>query len=106
MTVRPDVARALEFAQNHNLPLAVRGGGHSRAGFGVCDGGVVIDLSGMQRVEVDPGKRVARAEAGSLTGPRAAPSVLRHSALRADRFLRKGLPFRWKKSKVARTKGT
>jgi FAD/FMN-containing dehydrogenase len=62
----PDVARALEFAQNQNLPLAVRGGGHSRAGFGVCDGGVVIDLSGMRRVEVDPGKRVARAEAGSL----------------------------------------
>jgi FAD/FMN-containing dehydrogenase len=62
----PDVARALEFAQNQNLPLAVRGGGHSRAGFGVCDDGVVIDLSGMKHVEVDPGKRVARAEAGSL----------------------------------------
>jgi len=62
----PDVARALEFAQNQNLPLAVRGGGHSRAGFGVCDGGVVIDLSGMKRVEVNAGKRVARAEAGAL----------------------------------------
>jgi hypothetical protein len=62
----PDVARAVEFAQNQNLPVAVRGGGHSRAGFGVCDGGVVMDLSGMKRVEVDPGKRVARAEAGSL----------------------------------------
>jgi FAD binding domain-containing protein len=64
--VAPDVARTLEFAQSQNLPLAVRGGGHSRAGFGACDGGVVIDLSGMKRVEVDPGKRVARAEAGSL----------------------------------------
>jgi FAD binding domain/Berberine and berberine like len=62
----PDVARALEFAQNQNLPLAVRGGGHNRAGFSVCDGGVVIDLSGMNRVEVDAGKRVARAEAGAL----------------------------------------
>jgi hypothetical protein len=61
-----DVARALDFAQNHNLPLAVRGGGHSRAGYGVCDGGVVIDLSGMKRVEVDADKRVTRAEAGSL----------------------------------------
>ena len=61
-----DVARALEFAQNQNLPLAVRGGGHNRAGFSVCDGGVVIDLSGMNRVEVDAGKRVARAEAGAL----------------------------------------
>ena len=62
----PDVARALEFAQNQNLPLAVRGGGHNRAGFSVCDGGVVIDLSGMNRVEVDAGKSVARAEAGAL----------------------------------------
>src|SRR5580692_10162757 len=61
-----DVARALDFAQNQNLPLAVRGGGHNRAGFSVCDGGVVIDLSGMNRVEVDAGKRVARAEAGAL----------------------------------------
>jgi FAD/FMN-containing dehydrogenase len=62
----PDVARALEFAQNQNLPLAVRGGGHNRMGFSVCNGGVVIDLSGMSRVEVDGGKRVARAEAGAL----------------------------------------
>src|SRR5579863_1123220 len=62
----PDVARALEFAQTQNLPLAVRAGGHNRAGFSVCDGGVVIDLSGMNRVEVDAGKRVASAEAGAL----------------------------------------
>jgi FAD/FMN-containing dehydrogenase len=61
-----DVARALEFAQNQNLPLAVRGGGHSRLGYGMCDGGVVIDFSGIKRVEVDSGKRVARAEAGAL----------------------------------------
>jgi len=61
-----DVARVLDFAQNHALPLAVRGGGHNRAGFGVCDGGVVLDLSGMNRVEVDAVKLVARAEPGSL----------------------------------------
>ena len=61
-----DVGRVLEFAQVQNLPLAVRGGGHSRAGFGVCDGGVVMDLSGMNRVEVDSAKRVARAQAGTL----------------------------------------
>ena len=61
-----DVARALDFGQTHNLPLAVRGGGHSRAGFSACDGGIVIDLSGMNRVEVDAGKRVAHAEAGAL----------------------------------------
>jgi hypothetical protein len=61
-----DVARALDLAQAKNLPLAVRGGGHSRLGFGMCDGGVVIDLSDMKRVEVDAGRSVARAEAGAL----------------------------------------
>jgi FAD/FMN-containing dehydrogenase len=61
-----DVARALNFAQTKNLPLAVRAGGHSRVGHGMCDGGLVIDLSGLKRVEVDAGKRVARAEAGAL----------------------------------------
>jgi hypothetical protein len=61
-----DIARVLEFAQNQNLPLAVRGGGHNRAGFSVCDGGVVIDLSGMNRVKVNGDKRRAQAEAGAL----------------------------------------
>ena len=61
-----DVARALDFAQTKNLLLAVHGGGHSRVGYGMCDGGVVIDLSGMKRVEVDASKRVARVEAGAL----------------------------------------
>jgi FAD/FMN-containing dehydrogenase len=61
-----DVARTLEFAQTANLPVAVRGGGHSRAGFSVCDDGVVIDLSPMKRVEVDAPRRLARAGAGSL----------------------------------------
>ena len=61
-----DVARVFEFAQKRNLPLAVRGGGHNRAGFSMCDDGVVIDLSGMKRVEVDTPKRLARAEAGAL----------------------------------------
>ncbi len=61
-----DVARALDFGQTKNLPLAVHGGGHSRLGYGMCDGGVVIDLSGMKRVEVDASKRVARVEAGAL----------------------------------------
>lgn len=61
-----DVARTLEFALTKHLPLAVRAGGHSRLGFGMCDGGVVIDLSAMRRVEVDADKRVARAEAGAL----------------------------------------
>jgi len=61
-----DVARALEFAQRRSLPVAVRGGGHSRAGFSVCNGGMVIDFSAMKRVEVNDQKHVARAEAGAL----------------------------------------
>jgi hypothetical protein len=61
-----DVARSLDFAAEQHLPLAVRAGGHSRLGFGMCDGGVVIDLSAMKRVEVDTSKRVARADAGAL----------------------------------------
>jgi FAD binding domain-containing protein/berberine-like enzyme len=61
-----DIAPSLDFGQKHKLPLAVRGGGHSRLGYGMCDGGLVIDLSAMKRVEVDAGKRVARAEAGAL----------------------------------------
>jgi len=61
-----DIERVLDFAQGHNLPLAIRGGGHNRAGFGVCDGGVVMDLSAMNRVKVDARQRVARAESGAL----------------------------------------
>jgi hypothetical protein len=61
-----DVARALDFGRSQSLPLAVRCGGHSSAGFGVCDGGVVIDLAGMRRVEVDAQKRIVRAESGCL----------------------------------------
>ena len=61
-----DVARTLEFAQTRQLPLAVRAGGHSRLGFGMCDAGVVIDLSAMKRVEVDADRRVARCGAGAL----------------------------------------
>ncbi|HLW99430.1 MAG TPA: FAD-binding oxidoreductase [Candidatus Acidoferrales bacterium] len=61
-----DVARSLDFARSRNLPLAIHGGGHSRLGYGMCDGGVVVDLSAMKQVEVDAGKRVARAEAGAL----------------------------------------
>jgi FAD/FMN-containing dehydrogenase len=61
-----DIARALDFSQSRSLPPAVRGGGHSAAGYGVCDGGVVIDLSAMRRIEVDADKRRARAEAGCM----------------------------------------
>ncbi len=52
-----DVAQALDFGQKQSLQVAVRAGGHSAAGYGVCDGGIVIDLSGMKRVEVNAPKR-------------------------------------------------
>jgi FAD/FMN-containing dehydrogenase len=62
-----DIARTLEFAQRHDLTVAVRGGGHNRAGLSICDGGVVIDLSAMSEIVVNADTRVARAEAGALT---------------------------------------
>ena len=60
-----DVATAFEFARANGLEVAVRGGGHNPAGHCVCDGGLVIDLSLMHRVEVDRESRVARAEGGA-----------------------------------------
>jgi hypothetical protein len=62
-----DVARALEFAQYQNIEIAVRGGGHNRAGFSSCDNGLVLDLSKMNQVTVDARRRIARAEGGALT---------------------------------------
>jgi hypothetical protein len=62
-----DVARGLEFAQRTNVPIAVRGGGHNRAGFSTCDNGMVLDLSRMNQVTVDVASRVARAAGGALT---------------------------------------
>src|SRR4051812_34146476 len=59
-----DVISAINFARDHDLVLAVRGGGHSVAGSSVCDRGLMLDLSLMQGIRVDPAARTARAEAG------------------------------------------
>lgn len=63
-----DVIAAVNFARESRLPIAIRGGGHSVPGFGTCDGGVVIDLSRMRGVRVNPEKRTARAEGGATWG--------------------------------------
>jgi FAD/FMN-containing dehydrogenase len=63
-----DVIAAVGFAREHGLPLAVRGGGHSGPGLGVCDDGVVVDLSAMKGVRVDPTACTARVEGGCVWG--------------------------------------
>jgi FAD/FMN-containing dehydrogenase len=59
-----DVMRAVDFAGSEDLRVAVRGGGHSLPGFSTCDGGMVVDLSAMTSVRVDPARRTAVAEGG------------------------------------------
>jgi len=63
-----DVIAAVTFARENQLGLSVRGGGHSAPGFGTNDGGVVIDLSAMRTVRVDPRARTARADGGATWG--------------------------------------
>jgi len=59
-----DIRKAVEFGREHNFLIAIKGGGHNIAGNAVCDGGLLIDLSGMRSVTVDPEARVARVEPG------------------------------------------
>jgi FAD/FMN-containing dehydrogenase len=63
-----DVISAVNFARTNRLLVAVRGGGHNVAGNAVCDGGIVIDLSRMKGMRVDPAARIARAQAGLTWG--------------------------------------
>jgi len=60
-----DVVRAIHFARDHDLEIAVRAGGHSVAGWGLSEGGIVIDLRRMNGVEVDPNARTARVAGGA-----------------------------------------
>lgn len=63
-----DVAAAVRFARDRDLEIAVRGGGHNVAGTAVCDDGIVIDLSAMRAVAVDPVERTAHVQGGALWG--------------------------------------
>ncbi len=63
-----DIMRAVSFAREHELLVAVRGGGHGVSGFAVCDDGMMIDLSRMKSVRVDPTQCTARAEGGVTWG--------------------------------------
>ncbi len=63
-----DVAAAVRYARHRRLEIAVRGGGHNVAGTAVCDGGIVIDLSAMRAVSVDPVERTALVQGGALWG--------------------------------------
>ncbi|MBV8218323.1 MAG: FAD-dependent oxidoreductase [Solirubrobacterales bacterium] len=58
-----DVIEGVNFAREHDLPLSVKGGGHSVAGNAVCDDGLMLDLSPMKGCNVDPARRAATVQA-------------------------------------------
>src|SRR5512139_3622212 len=63
-----DIKLAVDFARAHGLMPSVKGGGHNIAGNAVCDGGLLIDLSGMRSVRIDPEARIAHVEPGATLG--------------------------------------
>lgn len=67
-TTAEEIAAAVRFAREHDLEITVRSGGHSAAGFGGANGGLLVDLSGMRGVQADPRTRTARANGGALLG--------------------------------------
>ena len=63
-----DVILTVNFARNHNLLVSVKGGGHNVTGNAVCDNGIMIDLSLMKSVKVDPDKQIAEVQTGATWG--------------------------------------
>ena len=78
-----DVITAVNFARDNRVLVSVRGGGHNAGGLGVCDDGLVIDLSNMKGVHVDPGARTVRGPEdarGATSTTRPTPSAWRRPA--------------------------
>jgi FAD/FMN-containing dehydrogenase len=76
-----DVAETVRFARDRGLPLAVRSGGHSLAHYSVIDDVIVVDLSGMKCVSIDPEQRIARVQPGATSGDLAGPAHAHSLAL-------------------------
>ena len=86
-----DVAAVVSFARDSSLPLSVRGGGHSAGGFGTVDDGIVIDLSPMSTVTVDPVARTATAGGGTTWGQFDAATQEHGLAVTGGRFSTTGI---------------
>jgi FAD binding domain len=78
-----DVLRTVEFARDHGLLLAIRGGGHNGAGLGTCEDGVVIDLALLKTVDVDPRATTVRVGGGCTSVRSTRPQTCSASPLRA-----------------------
>ena len=86
-----DVVAAVAAARDSRLPLAIRGGGHSAPGYGTCDDGMVIDLSPMKEIVVDPEARTVRAGAGLTWGEFDAATQEHGLAVTGGRFSTTGI---------------
>jgi FAD/FMN-containing dehydrogenase len=86
-----DVVAAVNFARENDMVVAVRGGGHSAAGTSTCDDGLVVDLSGMKSIEVDPAAKTARADAGLTWGEFDAATQEHGLAVTGGRFSTTGI---------------
>jgi FAD/FMN-containing dehydrogenase len=86
-----DVVAAIGFAREQGLTVAVRGGAHSAQGYGTCDGGLVIDLSPMKQIEVDPQAQTVRAQAGLTWGEFDAATQEHGLAITGGRFSTTGV---------------
>src|SRR5918995_3172730 len=103
-----DVSAALAHAREHELEVAVRGGGHSAPGFGTSDGGIVIDLSPLKAIQVDPVRRIAWVQPGVVWGELDAATQEHGLAVTGGRVSStraSGLPPRPRRGRLGREKG-